>query len=128
MNINDDEEVRAQFRAVREHDAQHHPDFRVLWDRVSSHSQGTGPRRVAQLWTVAIAAACVVLAVTFAARRPRRGDVVPSDARPMSPISEWRSPTQVFLQTPGLQLLSPPRLISSVLDGVTHAALQRKGE
>jgi hypothetical protein len=128
VNINDDEEVRAQFRAVREHDAQQKPDFRVLLDRISSHSRSTGRSRAAQLWILAIAAACVVLAVTFAARQPRPDDVVPADTRSMSPISEWRSPTQVFLQTPGLPLLSSPRLLSSVLDGVTHAALQRKGE
>jgi hypothetical protein len=128
VSIDDDEDLRAQFEALREHDAQHGPDFRVLWDRAALDSHASARRRAAQLWIVASAAACVVLAVTLVGRGPRVGEVVPPDVRSAPTITDWRSPTAALLQTPGRQLLSPPRILSSVLDGATRAALQRKGE
>jgi hypothetical protein len=81
------------------------------------------------------AAASVVLAVGVVLGRSDDGDparLVADSAFPeanaAATISTWTSPTAGLLRTPGRDLLAPSSIHSSILDGVTGAALQRKGD
>jgi hypothetical protein len=77
------------------------------------------------------AAAGIVLTVGIAIRETRQQGVGPYDRSAQSfggddtvSISTWRSPTASLLRTSGSGLLAPPRILSSVLDGASRAAVQ----
>jgi len=128
--IRHDDELRARFQELRDDDREHAPSFRALWARAEEGART--PRRshdAALLWIAA--AASVVLAAGIALR----GDLgrlvaglVPPEAREEQTLSNWRSPTAGLLRTWGSNLLAPPSIRSSILDGVTPAPGQYNGD
>jgi hypothetical protein len=133
-NEPDGGEVRALFEELHAHDRDHRPEFRAMWGRAESRARAAARTRTrASLWSVA--AACVVLAAIFALRETRDRDSVRLVAdstlhgvRPALTITRWRSPTAGLLRASGRELLAPPPILSSVLDGVTSTSPQRKGD
>jgi hypothetical protein len=72
-------------------------------------------------WVRLSLAAAIVLAAGLAVRGRR-------DRARIPPLSTWRSPTAVFLNTPGIELLQSPDVLTSVLDRVASTAVQPKRE
>jgi len=128
MNLPADDELRARFEALREEDRRRAPAFRGAlsdaWPRPL-------PRRRAFPLVWIAAAAGLVLTVGIAVRESRQHGADPS-AGPIGSfggadtvsVTTWRSPTASLLRTSGSGLLAPPRILSSILDGASHAAVQ----
>jgi hypothetical protein len=112
-----DDELRACFHKLRDHDAADLPDFSAV-TRPRAHR----PATPALVWLAA--AACVILVAASAIRwtRDRSGRIEPLG------ITTWRSPTASLLDVSGRELLAPPPILSSVLDGVTRRAIVPKGD
>jgi hypothetical protein len=96
----DDRDLHERFAELRRQDAAQAPEFAALLQR-----RARRPRPPA-FFRLVIAVACVlviaVALVRFHSRPP---------AKPVPSLSEWRSPTDFLLQTPGRELLiSVPRL------------------
>ena len=121
----DDRELRERFSSLQREDAAQTPDFASLLRRKATPRP---PRRV--LWfATSIAAAFIVflfVAVTLFrfCSRPRAGNLS---------ITQWRSPTDFLLQTPGHELLESVPRVGKWPDGLllsrpaaTHAA-RKKG-
>jgi hypothetical protein len=88
----DDQELRERFAALRGEDAERAPDFAELRKRRSP------PRPSWRARAAVVAALAVVVVLLFMHyRRP--------SPPPESSITEWRSPTEFLLQTPGRELL-----------------------
>ena len=94
MNPNDpsnDRDLRERFAALRREDASQAPEF----DAVLRHA-----RRSKTAWSRwAAAAAMVVVAAVLLVK------FYPRPAPPTQSITEWKSPTDFLLETPGRDLL-----------------------
>ena len=129
MNLPADDELRARFEALREEDRRRAPAFRGA---LSDEGPRPLPRRRAFPLVWIAAAAGIVLTVGIAVRETRQHDPDPH-ARSASSfgggdtvsITTWRSPTASLLRSSGSGLLAPPRILSSVLDGASRAAVQQ---
>jgi hypothetical protein len=129
-----DDELQSRFDQLRAGDRARRPEFRALLDRAESGARSPRPTRPAVLWTVA-AAAAIVLAVGIAIQRGGRDSArIPPDASASAAPAafagprHWTSPTATLLRTPGREVLAPPSILSSVLDGITRMPVQPKGD
>lgn len=122
-----DDDLRAQFHALRDCDAAHAPEFRGLSSRTTRRAGPVlRPSTMTFVWLAA--AACVVVAAGIALQRSRRDDTAHLAGNAAAAISNWSSPTDGLLWTPGRELLSPPPILSSILDGATGALVNSKGD
>ena len=119
MSTDDDDELRAGFDALRDHDLRFHPDFADVVYRRKADRSGVAAHYGA--WVRWAAAAVFVVAGALWIATTRGADDRGLDAR-VATITTWQSPTAGLLETPAQQVLSPPALLSSVLDGVTLTA------
>ena len=105
---NGDPTLRRAFAELRDVDRRSIPEFDTVLGRPGRRPTLRFGGRAGI--TVLVAALAVV--VLMIVRRPSR-DV------PVQSISEWRSPTDVLLRTPGVEVLqSVPVLQSSVIDRI----------
>lgn len=128
MNLSDDDELRARFEALREEDGRRAPAFHGglghEWPRPL-------PRRRARPLVWIAAAAGIVLTVGIAFQQTRNHGVASRLGTAGSfqtgdsvSISTWRSPTASLLRTTGSEVLASSKILSSVLDGASRAAVQ----
>lgn len=124
----DDSEIRARFETLRETEKGGAPEFRALIARAEQAGTGLeyrpagGRRRPAAWFALSLATAATIAVVAGLSVRGRL------DRARLPSLSTWRSPTAVFLRTPGAELLQSPDVYTSVLDRVTLTAVQPKGE
>jgi hypothetical protein len=125
MNEIGDEELHARFADLRDDDRAHAPEFRALWERAELRARISEPSRAVRVAAI-LAAAGIVLTAGMLFQRSRdlatRGGISPVT------ISDWRSPTAGLLRTPAMELLAPPAIFSSILDGATRATVQPQGD
>lgn len=94
IGSDDERDLKARFAEMRRQEASEAPKFAALIRR------GATRRRPFRHGKLAIAAACVlVIAFLLARFRPRPA------AAPVPSLTEWKSPTDFLLQTPGRDLL-----------------------
>jgi hypothetical protein len=106
----DERELRRGFEQLREADRDRVPAFAQISERSRTQRRLRVPRRLRPL---VIGAAAAVAILSFLQARGR--SFTPAAATPA--ITTWRAPTDVFLTTPGIELLgSMPTLGASVLD------------
>ena len=106
----DDSELRRRFAQLREADRERTPGFGRIYGRSRARRSWAATLRVRTL-VIGAAAAVGITAVWLARSRP----FPPSELTPT--IATWRAPTDVFLPTPGRDLLGTmPALGASVLD------------
>lgn len=120
-----DEDLRARFGELRDDDRAHAPEFGALWKRAELRAQTMArPRTLRAAWILAAAGIVMTAGILFQRSRevPARGTT--SGAT----ISSWRSPTAGLLRTPGIELLAPPAIFSSILDGAAGATVQPQGD
>jgi hypothetical protein len=108
--MNDDQDLRSRFAALRQLDGATVPDV----DAIVARRPTRRPRRVLLPATIAAAAAIVLIVagVRFTASEPSVSISV-SPAEPS--ILAWRSPTASLLQTPGRELLQTTPTVESAL-------------
>ena len=126
MNPTSDDELRARFEALRQEDFGRTPDFRDVLNRARS-PESQHRRQLDPLWIAA--AAVIVLAVGIMVREGHQRSAAraaksASFDQGATSISRWRSPTASLLRTSGSGVLAPPRILSSILDGASNAAVQ----
>jgi hypothetical protein len=129
MKLHGDEDLRARFGELRNDDRAHAPEFDALWKRAELRARTTArPRMLRMAWVVA--AAGIVLIVGILVQRSRVRDLPARRRRSATEtmISNWTSPTASLLRTPGGDLLAPPAIFSSILDGATGAAPKPQGD
>lgn len=90
---NDDRDLKERFAALHRDDASHAPDFAATLRKTPG-----GGRTI---WLRPVLAAALFVVVGLAALRFYSRPHVESTA----PITEWKSPTDFLLQTPGHELL-----------------------
>lgn len=96
----DDRNLQGRFAELRRQDAGSAPEFPALLRR---RAKRPGSRALSRL---AVGVACVLVIAVALARFHSR-----PPAKPVPALTEWRSPTDFLLQTPGRELLiSVPRL------------------
>jgi hypothetical protein len=115
-----DDDLRARFRALRRNDDARAPEFPPVVHLGSSVRAERARHRSNGVWLAAAAALVVGLVAT-------RQFLATNDATAQS-ITTWQSPTNSLVPASGRAVLSPPPLLSSVLDGATTSALWRKGD
>ena len=115
-----DDELRDRFGVLRRADGVRAPEFPPVAQLRSSTLAEAAVHRSSTVWLAAAAALVVGLVATqrFLATR---------DATAQS-LTSWQSPTNSLVPASGRAVLSPPPLLSSVLDGATTSALWRKGD
>ncbi len=122
-----DDDLRAHFHTLREYDAAHAPEFRaVRADATRRADRVFRQRTMTFVWLAA--AACLVIAAGLVLRRSRHDATVRFAGNGAPTISNWSSPTDGLLRAPGRELLSPPPILSSILDGATGALVNSKGD
>jgi len=122
--VNDDE-LRSRFSRLREQDAVQAPDFDAMRNRITSRARADRPMGASLLRYAA--AAVLVIAAGLLVHRLRNVSETKTD-HSVPAIGSWESPTASLLAAPSRELLDPPPLLSSVLDGVSAATLSRKGD
>jgi hypothetical protein len=118
-----DDQLRARFHALRASEEAAAPNFRALVGRAQSAAMDHRPlRRPPVAWVaLALATAAAVVVAVVVSRTGR-------DPSPTPSLTDWTSPTAVLLDTPGVDLLQPPDLLSSVLDRMMSTTVQPKGD
>ncbi len=114
----EDREIARLFEEQRQADEASTPAFRELLARRPRPRRATPARRVLR---PALAAASVLLAVSAALllNRPRPAAREPELLAAGSALAAWKSPTDVFLETPGAELTSQlPVLVSPASETV----------
>ena len=119
-NIHDDE-LRARFAALRNHDSYAEPGFREMLVEAERARTRPTPTPSRVRW-IAVAAG-IVLGAALLIGKARQHNNARSDIGEVPSITSWQSPTAGLLTTPSRALLDPPPLLSSVFDGVTQTAL-----
>jgi hypothetical protein len=110
MTVMDDSELRRRFEQLRDADRDRVPGFAQISERANTRRRLRVPPRLRPLVIGAVAAVAIL---SFFQARGR--SFTPSAPTPA--ITTWRAPTDVFLTTPGSELLgSVPTLGASVLD------------
>jgi hypothetical protein len=115
-----DDELRARFGDLRRADATRAPEFPSAAHLASLVPAKTAVHRSNGVWFAAATAAVVALIAT-------QRFLATNDATAQS-LTTWQSPTNSLVPASGRAVLSPPPLLSSVLDGATTSALWRKGD
>lgn len=101
----DDPDLREAFAALRREEQTRAPDFR----RLVAEARSRGSRARTAAVALAMALAVLLVLVFLPPRVPRRPAAVPS-------ITEWESPTDFLLATPGREVLTTlPRLGDSLI-------------
>ena len=114
MTTMDDGALRRRFAHLREADRQRAPSFAQALSHLRARRRWRATLRIRPLMIGA--AAAVVAAVWLASER----SFSPPAVTPA--IATWRAPTDVFLRTPGHELLGAmPALGASVLDTLIPA-------
>ena len=117
----DENEFRRRFARVRKADQERAPSFAQTYGRARARRSWRAPLRVRTL-VIGVAATVAVAAVWLARSR----SFSPPELTPT--IATWRAPTDVFLPTPGRELLGTmPALGASVLDTMIPLPLPSKG-
>src|SRR5438094_347226 len=100
---NDDFEIERRFKLAREQDEARIPSFPEVLARAYAH-RAQGPVRRLRLVVAGIASVVVIYAMTYLVwhGRPHRQPVEVE----FSALSNWHSPTDFLLKTPGLELLA----------------------
>jgi hypothetical protein len=117
-----DDEIRSHFDDRRAEDAADAPAFSALMSNADRHaSTPISGRRPRTIWWGAAAAAAVIVATVLV--RPTDRSTSPataavSDSAEYPSIVSWTSPTGGLLRA-SRQLVTPPSVFGSVLDGVT---------
>ncbi len=93
--MDDDRDLRERFLAARAEDERAAPSFAALL--ASAAARGGSRSRISRLVLAALAAALLLVLLPQPGRRPRP-ELEPS-------ITEWRSPTDFLLRTPGREVL-----------------------
>jgi hypothetical protein len=128
MNLPDDDDLRARFEALREEDRRRAPAFRgALSDERPRPLSRT--RAFPLVWIAA--AAGILLTVGIAVRETRQhgrdpyaGSASSFRGGDTASITAWKSPTASLLRNSGSEMLASSRILSSVLDGASRAAVQ----
>lgn len=110
-----DEELRACFHKLRDHDVATLPDFPSL-----TRPRARRTATPALVWLGAAACVLIVAASATWWTRDRAGRIEPLG------VTTWRSPTASLLDAS--ELPAPAPILSSVLDGVTRRAIVPKGD
>jgi hypothetical protein len=106
----DENEIRRRFAQLRDSDRERAPSFTRTYGRARARRSWRAMPRVRPV-VIAAAAAVVIAAVWLERARSF------SPSAPAPTIATWRAPTDVFLRTPGSELLGTmPALGASVLD------------
>jgi hypothetical protein len=127
VNDMSDDDLRARFAELRNDDHARAPDFGAVLTRAELRARTTAyPRIVRVAWIAA--AAGIVFSAGILFQQSRGRDLVPPGSGQAATISTWTSPTADLLRTPGSELLAPPSLFSSILDGATGATIQPQGD
>lgn len=104
-----DQKLARLFKEQRRADEAFAPPFRELLARARARS---APQRRRIRWPALAAAAIAIVAAVLLLRPP---PPEPSRAVAAATLAAWKAPTDVFLQTPGVELLDRlPVLVSSV--------------
>ena len=82
------------------------PDLRVRIMAATEASAMRRPGGLARSLVLAGAAALLIVAMMIGAGRSRKENVQESELRGAQSLAQWRSPTDVFLQTPGREFLT----------------------
>lgn len=105
----DENELGRRFSQLRDFDREQAPTFAQTYQRARARRWSTTPRGS---WLVIGAAAAIVIAAIWIGHARSSSPPVAAPA-----ITTWRAPTDVFLWTPGSELLGAmPALDASVLD------------
>lgn len=125
MNDMNDDELRARFARLRDADRGNVPPFGTLLERAEVRVRSVPrTRTLAPVW---LAAAAVVVVATGVVLR-RSNDRDRSSAPAATTISNWKSPTASLLRVSGRDLLAPPSILSSTLDGALRSPVKPKGD
>jgi hypothetical protein len=134
MSEPSDDELRARFHDLGVDARASAPPFQPLLERAEAQARSAPSTFTrAPVWVAAAAAATVVLAAGGLLRRSDDGNrsrlaETAAGARSATTISNWKSPTAGLLRAPISDLLAPPSVLSSTLDGVIQAPVHRKGD
>jgi hypothetical protein len=125
----DDDDLRTHFDALRKDDQARTPDFRTVLNRVELPWAVPLRRRLPLVWVAAAAVLIASVGIALYERRERAAyrladSAALSAAGSSASISTWRSPTASLLRVSGGEMLASPRVLSSILDGATNAAVQ----
>jgi hypothetical protein len=80
-----------------------------LYARIMAAAEASVMRRhggLARSWVLAATAAILIVAMMLAAGRIRKAAVQEAELRGAQSLAKWRSPTDVFLRTPGREFLT----------------------
>jgi len=103
MTTDDDRDLRERFAALRREEEAGAPAIEGLVARARARTRGEALRIRRPVLVLATAAAVLLVIALLDLHKPPRPFPVPS-------ITEWRSPTDFLLQTPGREVLeSLPR-------------------
>ena len=127
MKYDNENELRAQFDALRKHDGRHPPEFQRLLSGAELRSRRDDQRRLLPNHWIAAAAVIVIAAALLIGKPWERNDTRSASAG-VPTISDWQSPTAGLLRTPARELIAPDPLLSSVFDGVTTTSQQIKSD
>jgi hypothetical protein len=127
--VNDDNDLRRRFAALRRAEAPHAPDF----ERLLSRPVAPRPPRAAARAGLAALAAVLVAALGLTLYRSAPRPVVPPAAREPAPaaaptpadlpsLARWRAPTDFLLATPGRELLYTLPRIGVATPAVTDSS------
>jgi hypothetical protein len=122
-----EDDLRAEFDALRKHDRRNEPHFHQVMRGAELRSRSAVPAPGRSGRWLAVAAVLVVGAALWIGNQWQHGDARPT-AFQVPAISAWQSPTAGLLQTPARELIAPDPLLSSVFDGITTTSLQRESD
>lgn len=110
MTMMDESELRHRFAQLREADRERAPSFAQIYGRACARRTWRATLRVRPLVIGAVSAVVIAAVWLSYSRSFATSAVEPT-------IATWRAPTDVFLRTPGSELLGAmPPLGASVLD------------
>jgi hypothetical protein len=119
----DENELRRRFAHLREADRERAPSFAQTYGRTHARPSWRAALRMQPLL---IGAAAVVIATAWLTHSRSSAPSAPSAAT--LAITTWRAPTDVFLRTPGHELLGAmPALGASVLDTLMIPSPSKRG-
>jgi len=97
-----DDDLRDRFAALRREEEAQAPQYAVLWPGGAGHGRWPSQAK-AKLIAVAVCLVTMVAAVFLL--RPVPQKLEREASRPVASLTEWRSPTDFLLETPGRELL-----------------------